>query len=143
MLAAGFLPGVAFGLGVGLGPGEGDGPAEELEGVGVGGFNSGSGSTGSSSSSSRFSGSSSFELEGIPGMGKGGGGGVSACACWAATRSGFKRGFRVEVPFRTSHIAHLKASGLFLKVQTLQSQAPSSGAGPLLRFRLEIEIYDS
>lgn len=39
------------------------------------------------------------------------------------------RGFLVEVPFRTSQMLHLKASALFLKVQTLQSQKPSSAAG--------------
>lgn len=33
-----------------------------------------------------------------------------------------RRTHRVEVPFRTSHIMHLKASALFRKVQTLQSQ---------------------
>lgn len=35
----------------------------------------------------------------------------------------------MEVPFRTSQMLHLKASALFLKVQTLQSQKPSSAAG--------------
>lgn len=45
--------------------------------------------------------------------------------CWVtccATNWETGRGFRVEVPFRTSHIMHLKASALFRKVQTLQSQ---------------------
>lgn len=37
--------------------------------------------------------------------------------------------YLVLVPFRTSHMEHLNASALFLKVQTEQSQkeAPSSG----------------
>ena len=70
--------------------------------------------------------------------GNGGGGGVRAWACWAATTSGLSLGFRVEVPFRTSHMAHLKASGLFLKVQTLQSHAPSSAPPFELRFLLYI-----
>ena len=34
--------------------------------------------------------------------------------------------YLVEVPFRTSHMEHLKASGWFLKVQTEQSHVPSS-----------------
>lgn len=34
--------------------------------------------------------------------------------------------YRVDVPFRTSHIKHLNASALFLNVHTLQSQYPSS-----------------
>jgi len=34
--------------------------------------------------------------------------------------------YRVEVPFLTSHIPHLNASGEFLYVQTEQSQMPSS-----------------
>ena len=67
--------------------------------------------------------------------GNGGGGGVRAWACWAATTSGLSLGFRVEVPFRTSHMAHLKASGLFLNVQTLQSQVSSSCPPPLAELR--------
>ena len=82
-------------------------------------------SSGSSSSSCVESNAGLLELDGIgvenpddpgaPGRapGKGGGGGVKACACCAATRSGFSLGFLVEVPFRTSHIEHLKASALF------------------------------
>ena len=34
--------------------------------------------------------------------------------------------YRVDVPLRTSHISHLKASGEFLYVHTEQSQNPSS-----------------
>lgn len=45
--------------------------------------------------------------------------------CWA-TSCGLIRGFLVEVPLRTSHIKHLKASAVFLKVHTLQSQKLSS-----------------
>ena len=82
-------------------------------------------SSGSSSSSCVESNAGLLELDGIgvenpddpgaPGKapGKGGGGGVKAWACCAATRSGFSLGFLVEVPFRTSHIEHLKASALF------------------------------
>jgi len=82
-------------------------------------------SSGSSSSSCVESNAGLLELDGIgvekpddpgaPGRapGKGGGGGVKAWACCAATRSGFSLGFLVEVPFRTSHIEHLKASALF------------------------------
>ena len=55
-----------------------------------------------------------------------GGGGVSAWACCEATRSGLILGFRVLVPFLTSHMEHLKASALLRKVQTLQSQKLSS-----------------
>lgn len=44
---------------------------------------------------------------------------------------------RVEVPLRTSHIRHLKASALFLKVHTLQSQYPSSDDGFGCRFGLK------
>lgn len=43
-------------------------------------------------------------------------------AAWAATSAGLSLGFRVDVPFLTSHMEHLKASALFLYVQTLQSQ---------------------
>lgn len=43
---------------------------------------------------------------------------------------------RVEVPFLTSHIKHLKASALLRKVQTLQSQYPSSEEGFGCRFGL-------
>lgn len=61
-----------------------------------------------------------FEEEGV-GVVEGGGG-VNACACCDATRSGLILGFRVLVPFLTSHIEHLNASALFLNVHTLQSQ---------------------
>ena len=37
--------------------------------------------------------------------------------------------YRVDVPFLTSHIMHLKASAVFLYVQTLQSQYASSEEG--------------
>ena len=125
----------------------------EAEGDGEG-VTIGSGST--SSSGSGCSNASDFDEEGTglvaePEVfgcsvkGKLGGGGVKAWACWSATISGFSRGFRVDVPFRTSHIEHLKASALFLNVHTLQSQVASSrsrsaAAGTLLlevRFRLE------
>lgn len=43
----------------------------------------------------------------------------------------------MEVPFLTSQILHLKASALFLKVQTLQSQKPSSAAGFACLFGLQ------
>ena len=42
----------------------------------------------------------------------------------------------VEVPLRTSHMSHLKASGGFLNVQTEQSQKPSV-SDTLLRFDLQ------
>ena len=45
--------------------------------------------------------------------------------------------YRVDVPFRTSHIMHLNASALFLYVQTLQSQYPSSAEGLGCRFGLQ------
>ncbi len=61
-----------------------------------------------------------FEDEGVGVVD--GGGGVNACACCDATRSGLILGFRVLVPFLTSHIEHLNASALFLNVHTLQSQ---------------------
>ena len=74
-------------------------------------------------------------IRGVTSPGNGGGGGVRAWACWAATTSGLSLGFRVEVPFRTSHMAHLKASGLFLNVQTLQSHVSSSCTPPLAELR--------
>ena len=37
-----------------------------------------------------------------------------------------KVAYLVLVPFRTSHMEHLNASALFLKVQMGQSQAPSA-----------------
>lgn len=43
----------------------------------------------------------------------------------------------MEVPFLTSQMLHLKASALFLKVHTLQSQKPSSAAGLACLFGLE------
>jgi hypothetical protein len=43
-------------------------------------------------------------------------------AAAGASSAGRPGTHRVEVPFRTSHIMHLKASALFRKVQTLQSQ---------------------
>lgn len=43
----------------------------------------------------------------------------------------------MEVPFLTSQMLHLKASALFLKVQTLQSQKPSSAAGFACLFGLQ------
>lgn len=49
----------------------------------------------------------------------------------------FGRSHRVDVPLRTSHIRHLKASALFLKVHTLQSQYPSSDDGFGCRFGLK------
>lgn len=59
-----------------------------------------------------------------------GGGGVAyCCATCCATSWELIRGFLVEVPFLTSQMLHLKASALFRKVQTLQSQNPSSAAG--------------
>lgn len=45
--------------------------------------------------------------------------------------------YRVDVPFLTSHIKHLNASALFLNVQTLQSQYPSSEEGLDCRFGLQ------
>ena len=111
----------------------------EADGDGDGvtlGTGSGSSSSGGCSNASDFDdegtglGTEVFDSE----TGKGGGGGVTAWACWAATRSGLMRGFLVEVPFRTSHIEHLKASALFLKVQTLQSQVPSSASEAALAF---------
>ena len=110
--------------------GDGDGDGGTL------GSGSGSSSSGGCSNASDFDdegtglGTEVFDSE----TGKGGGGGVTAWACWAATRSGLMRGFLVEVPFRTSHIEHLKASALFLKVQTLQSQVPSSASEAALAF---------
>jgi hypothetical protein len=110
--------------------GDGDGDGVTL------GSGSGSSSSGGCSNASDFDdegtglGTEVFDSE----TGKGGGGGVTAWACWAATRSGLMRGFLVEVPFRTSHIEHLKASALFLKVQTLQSQVPSSASEAALAF---------
>merc|ERR1712110_289752 len=81
-------------------------------------------SSSSSSSSSSCSSASLF----IPASSLGGsGGGKSACCTWTATRSGLIRDFLVLVPFRTSQITHLKASGLFLYVHTEQSQKKSSG----------------
>jgi len=55
---------------------------------------------------------------------------ASCCAtmCWLS------RGFLVDVPFRTSHIKHLKASGVLVKVHTLQSQRSSCNAFAM-RFR--------
>ena len=107
--------------------GEGDGVV-----MGSGSGSSSSGAVGGSNAASDFDDDGTglgteTEVLGCSagGTGNTGGGGVKACACCAATRSGFSRGFRVDVPLRTSHIAHLNASGLFLKVQTLQSQAPS------------------
>lgn len=47
------------------------------------------------------------------------------------------RTYLVEVPFLTSQMLHLKASALFLKVHTLQSQKPSSAAGLACLFGLE------
>lgn len=47
--------------------------------------------------------------------------------CWA-TSCGLMRGFRVDVPFRTSHMRHLNASALLRYVHTLQSQKLSSRA---------------
>ena len=44
--------------------------------------------------------------------------------------------YLVDVPFRTSHISHLNASGGFLNVQTEQSQKPSVSA-TLARFDLK------
>lgn len=56
----------------------------------------------------------------------GGGGSRRGVLCAATRLARSTRGrpgtHRVEVPFRTSHIMHLKASALFRKVQTLQSQ---------------------
>lgn len=49
----------------------------------------------------------------------------------------------MEVPLRTSHIRHLKASALFLKVQTLQSQYPSSEEGFGCRFGLRGDTHRS
>ena len=123
------------------GDGEGDG---EGSGLFAGGL--------ISSFSSSDSGSGSFisvldeegtgEVDDEPGIfGRDGGGGVNAWACWAATRSGFKRGLRVAVPLRTSHIEHLKASALFLKVHTLQSQAASSILLFKTLLRLKFEIF--
>ena len=40
--------------------------------------------------------------------------------------TGVKVAYLVLVPFRTSHMEHLNASALFLKVQMGQSQAPSA-----------------
>jgi len=37
-----------------------------------------------------------------------------------------KSNYRVDVPLRTSHMAHLKASAEFLYVHTEQSHMPSS-----------------
>lgn len=45
--------------------------------------------------------------------------------------------YLVEVPFLTSQMLHLKASALFRKVQTLQSQKPSSAAGFACLFGLQ------
>lgn len=45
--------------------------------------------------------------------------------------------YLVDVPFRTSHILHLNASALFLKVQTLQSQNPLSAEGLACLFGLQ------
>lgn len=66
-----------------------------------------------------------------------GGGGVAYCwaTCWATSWE-FILGFLVDVPFRTSQMLHLKASALFLKVQTLQSQNPSSAVGLACLFGL-------
>lgn len=50
--------------------------------------------------------------------------------------------YLVEVPFLTSHMLHLKASALFLKVQTLQSQKPSSATGLACLLGLEKCIYE-
>ena len=44
--------------------------------------------------------------------------------------------YRVDVPLRTSHISHLKASWELRKVHTEQSQAPSS-RDLLVRFLLQ------
>lgn len=52
--------------------------------------------------------------------------GTYCCAtCWA-TSCGLMRGFRVDVPLRTSHIRHLNASAELRNVHTLQSQKLSS-----------------
>lgn len=64
---------------------------------------------------------------------------VGEANCWVtccATNWETGRGFRVDVPFLTSHIMHLNASALFLNVQTLQSQYPSSEEGLVCRFGL-------
>ena len=45
---------------------------------------------------------------------------------WSGQHINFWGHYLVEVPFLTSHISHLYASGEFLKVHTLQSQKPSS-----------------
>lgn len=63
-------------------------------------------------------------------------GGTNCCVTCCETNCETGLGFRVEVPLRTSHIRHLKASALFLKVHTLQSQYPSSDDGFGCRFGL-------
>lgn len=57
-----------------------------------------------------------------------------------AARSG---SYRVDVPFLTSHIMHLNASAVFLKVQTLQSQQPSSDGGLQCLFGLQTKHKDT
>lgn len=66
--------------------------------------------------------------------------GTYCCAtCWA-TNCGLMRGLRVEVPLRTSHIRHLKASAVFRNVHTLQSQKLSSNT-LAWRFVLRIGLF--
>lgn len=56
------------------------------------------------------------------------------------------RGFLVEVPFRTSQMLHLKASALFLKVQTLhllldamlRAAPPGSGSAAASGRRIKV-----
>lgn len=47
----------------------------------------------------------------------------------------------VDVPLRTSHMSHLKASGVFLYVHTEQSQKPSDSFDTRARFDLELNTH--
>lgn len=63
--------------------------------------------------------------------------GPSCCA----TSCAFKRGFLVDVPLRTSHMRHLKASAVLRYVQTLQSQTCSSLDGGACRFGRRLGLF--
>lgn len=58
-------------------------------------------------------------------------------SCWSQIAD-LRDSYRVDVPFLTSHMRHLNASALFLKVHTLQSQQPSSEGFDCL-FGLEVK----
>lgn len=63
--------------------------------------------------------------------------GPSCCA----TSCAFRRGFLVDVPLRTSHMRHLKASAVFRYVQTLQSHTWSSLDGGACRLGRRLGLF--